>query len=305
MITQRTIKDKVSAVGVGLHKGEKVQITLRPAPVNTGIVFRRIDLHPAVEVQATPEIVGETTLCTCLVNENNVKISTVEHLLAAVSALGIDNLIVEIDSAEIPIMDGSSLPFVYLIQSVGIESSNTPKRFIRIKKTIRVEQDDKWAELQPYEGFRANFNIDFNHPVIANTCQKMSIDLSSNTFIKDISRARTFGFMQDIEYLRSHDLALGGSLENAIVLDEYRMLNKTDLRYDDEFVKHKILDAIGDLYMCGASILGELNAYKSGHALNNLLLREVFKQTDAWEWVTFEDAANAPIQYQELATSNF
>jgi len=305
MIKQRTIKESVSAIGVGLHKGEKVQITLRPAPANTGIVFRRVDLDPIVDIKATPEAVGETTLCTCLVNEQGVKISTVEHLLAAISALGIDNLVIDVDSPEIPIMDGSALPFVYLIQSVGIETAKVAKRFIRIKKTIRVEEGDKWAELKPYEGFRLNFAIEFDHPVIANTCQTMSLDLSSCSFIKEISRARTFGFMKDFEFLRSHNLALGGSLENAIVLDEYRMLNKDDLRYDDEFVKHKMLDAIGDLYMCGTSILGELNAFKSGHGLNNLLLREVFKQTDCWEWVTYEDETPSPIQYHELNPSTF
>lgn len=305
MIKQRTIKESVSAIGVGLHKGEKVQLTLRPAAPNTGIVFRRVDLDPVVDIKATPEAVGETTMCTCLVNGQGVKISTVEHLLAAVAGMGIDNLIIDVDSPEIPIMDGSSLPFVYLLQSVGIETSNVAKRFIRIKKTIRVEEGDKWAELKPYEGFRVNFAIDFDHPVIAKTGQFMSMDLSSCSFIKEISRARTFGFVKDIELLRSHNLALGGSLENAIVLDEYRMLNPDELRYDDEFVKHKILDAIGDLYMCGSSILGELNAYKSGHALNNILLREVFKQKDAWEWVTYEDEAKAPIQFQEVGASAY
>ena len=304
MIKQRTIKDAVSAVGVGLHKGEKVQITLRPAPANTGIIFRRVDLEPVVNIKATPDAVGETTMCTCLVNEQGVQISTVEHLLSAFAGLGIDNVIVDVDSPEIPIMDGSSLPFVYLIQSVGIETSNVAKRFIRIKKSIRVEEGDKWAELLPHKGFKVNFAIDFEHPVIANTCQQMSMDLSSCSFIKEISRARTFGFVRDIEFLRSHNLALGGSLENAIVLDDYGMLNKDELRYDDEFVKHKILDAIGDLYMCGHSILGELNAYKSGHGVNNLLLREVFKRTDAWEWVTYENTTSSPIEYQEInATS--
>lgn len=299
MIKQRTIKQSISATGVGLHKGEKVQITLRPAPANTGIVFRRVDLQPVVDIQARPEAVGETTLCTCLVNEQGVQISTVEHLLAAVAGLGIDNLVVEVDSPEIPIMDGSALPFVYLIQSVGVEETNVAKKFLRITKTIRVEEDDKWAELRPHEGFKVNFAIDFDHPVISNTTQTMSMDLSSSSFIKEISRARTFGFMKDIEYLRSHNLALGGSLENAIVLDEYRMLNADELRYDDEFVKHKILDAIGDLYMGSASILGELNAYKSGHGLNNLLLREVFKRVDCWEWVTYEDERPSPIAYQD------
>jgi len=303
MIKQRTIKESVSAIGVGLHKGEKVQLTLRPAPANTGIVFRRVDLDPVVDIKATPEAVGETTMCTCLVNEQGVKISTVEHLLSAVAGLGIDNLIIDIDSPEIPIMDGSALPFVYLIQSVGIETSNVAKRFLRITKPIRVEEGDKWAELTPHNGFKVNFSIDFEHPVISNTCQTMTMDFSSCNFIKEISRARTFGFMKDIEFLRSHNLALGGSLENAIVLDEYRMLNKDDLRYDDEFVKHKILDAIGDLYMGGVSILGELSAFKSGHALNNILLREVFKRTDAWEWVTYEDEVDAPIEYHELGTA--
>ena len=305
MIKQRTLKQSVSAMGVGLHKGEKVQVTLRPAPANTGIVFRRVDLDPVVDIKATPEAVGETTLCTCLVNEQNVKISTVEHLLSAIAALGIDNLIIDVDSFEIPIMDGSALPFVYLIQSVGIETLNVAKRFLRIKKPIRVEEGDKWAELLPYEGFRVNFAIEFNHPVITNTCQVMQMDFSTCSFIKEISRARTFGFMKDIEYLRSQDLALGGSLENAIVLDEYLMLNKNELRYDDEFVKHKILDAIGDLYMGGVSILGELNAFKSGHALNNLLLREVFKQKESWEYITFEDEGKSPIEYQELSSSAF
>ena len=305
MIKQRTIKQSVSAIGVGLHKGEKVQVTLRPAAANTGIVFRRVDLDPIVDIKATPEAVGETTLCTCLVDENKVKVSTVEHLLSAVSGLGIDNLIIDVDSPEVPIMDGSALPFVYLIQSVGIETLNAAKRFLRIKKTIRVEEGDKWAELVPYEGFKVDFAIEFNHPVIANTCQTMKMDFSSSSFIKEISRARTFGFMQDIEFLRSHNLALGGCLENAIVLDEFRMLNKNELRYDDEFVKHKILDAIGDLYMGGVSILGELKAFKSGHSLNNILLREVFKQTDAWEYVTYQDNEKSPIQYQELVPSTF
>lgn len=300
MIKQRTIKESVSSVGVGLHKGEKVQLTLHPAPANTGIVFRRVDLDPVVDIKATPAAVGETTLCTCLVNEEGVQVSTVEHLLSAISGLGIDNLIIDVDSPEIPIMDGSALPFVYLIQSVGIESSNVAKRFLRITQPIKVVEGDKWSELKPYEGFRVNFAIEFDHPVIANTCQTMSMDFSTGSFIKEISRARTFGFMKDIEFLRSHNLALGGSLENAIVLDEYRMLNSDDLRYDDEFVKHKILDAIGDLYMGGVSILGELNAFKSGHGLNNLLLREVFKRTDCWEWVTYEDStAESPIAYQE------
>ncbi|MDO6427188.1 MULTISPECIES: UDP-3-O-acyl-N-acetylglucosamine deacetylase [Thalassotalea] len=305
MIKQRTLKTSVSAVGVGLHKGKKVQLTLRPAPANTGIVFRRVDLEPVVDIKATPEAVGETTMCTCLVNEQGVKISTVEHLLAAVAGMGIDNLIIDVDSHEIPIMDGSSLPFVYLIQSVGIETLETAKRFIRIKRPIRVEEGDKWAELRPHEGFKIDFAIDFEHPIIANTVQQKTMDLSTCSFIKEISRARTFGFVRDIELLRSHNLALGGSLENAIVLDDFQMLNKDDLRYDDEFVTHKILDAIGDLFMCGHNMLAELRAFKSGHGLNNLLLREVFKHKDAWEWVTYEDSSVSPIEFQEASATSF
>lgn len=301
MVKQRTIKQSISATGVGLHKGEKVHLTLRPAPDNTGIVFRRVDLDPVVDIKANAEAVGETTLCTCLVNEQGVQVSTVEHLLAAVAGLGIDNLIVDVDSPEIPIMDGSALPFVYLLQTAGVEELKTAKRFIKITKAIRVEEGDKWAELVPFEGFRVDFTIDFDHPVISNTGQSVSMDFSSCSFIKEISRARTFGFMKDLEFLRSHNLALGGSIENAIVLDDFKMLNKDELRYDDEFVKHKILDAIGDLYMCGSSILGELKAYKSGHALNNLLLRAVFDNADSWEWVTYGDEAHAPITYLETA----
>lgn len=299
MVHQRTIKQSISATGVGLHKGEKVQLTLRPAPANTGIVFRRVDLDPVVDIKATPEAVGETTLCTCLVNEQGVQVSTVEHLLAAVAGMGIDNLVIDVDSPEIPIMDGSALTFVFLLQEAGVETCNAPKRFLRIKKPIRVEEGDKWAELKPHEGFRVNFAIDFEHPVIANTAQQMTMDLSACSFVREISRARTFGFMKDIEFLRANNLALGGSLENAIVLDEYRMLNSDELRYDDEFVRHKILDAIGDLYMSGVSILGELNAFKSGHGLNNMLLRAVFEQQDAWEWVTYEETADSPITYHE------
>lgn len=301
MVKQRTIKQSISATGVGLHKGEKVHLTLRPAPDNTGIVFRRVDLDPVVDIKANAEAVGETTLCTCLVNEQGVQVSTVEHLLAAVAGLGIDNLIVDVDSPEIPIMDGSALPFVYLLQTAGVEELKTAKRFIKITKAIRVEEGDKWAELVPFEGFRVDFTIDFDHPVISNTGQSVTMDFSSCSFIKEISRARTFGFMKDLEFLRSHNLALGGSIENAIVLDDFKMLNKDELRYDDEFVKHKILDAIGDLYMCGSSILGELKAYKSGHALNNLLLRAVFDNADSWEWVTYGDEAHAPITYLETA----
>lgn len=298
MIKQRTIKQPIATTGVGLHKGNKVQLTLRPAPVNTGLVFRRVDLKPAVDIPANAEFVRDTRMCTCLINDDNVRVSTVEHLLAALAAMGIDNLIIEVDSHEIPIMDGSSHPFVYLLQSAGIEEQNAAKKFIKIKQPVRVEDGDKWAELTPHQGFRIDFAIDFNHPAIANTVQQLSIDFSSNNFIKEISRARTFGFMKDIEMLRANNLALGGSFDNAVVLDEFRILNTEGLRYDDEFVKHKVLDAIGDLYMGGHTILGHLHAFKSGHALNNQLLRAVLQHQEAWEFVTFEDDAEmAPIAF--------
>lgn len=266
--------------------------------MNTGLVFRRVDLKPAVDIPANAEFVRDTRMCTCLINDDNVRVSTVEHLLAALAAMGIDNLIIEVDSHEIPIMDGSSHPFVYLLQSAGIEEQNAAKKFIKIKQPVRVEDGDKWAELTPHQGFRIDFAIDFDHPAIANTVQQLSIDFSSNNFIKEISRARTFGFMKDIEMLRANNLALGGSFDNAVVLDEFRILNTEGLRYDDEFVKHKVLDAIGDLYMGGHTILGHLHAFKSGHALNNQLLRAVLQHQEAWEFVTFEDDAEmAPIAF--------
>ncbi|SDB18214.1 UDP-3-O-[3-hydroxymyristoyl] N-acetylglucosamine deacetylase [Pseudidiomarina indica] len=298
MIKQRTIKQPIATTGVGLHKGNKVQLTLRPAPVNTGLVFRRVDLNPAVDIPANAEFVRDTRMCTCLINDDNVRVSTVEHLLAALAAMGIDNLIIEVDSHEIPIMDGSSHPFIYLLQSAGIEEQKAAKKFIKIKQPVRVEEGDKWAELLPHDGFRIDFAIDFDHPAIANTGQQLSINFSSNNFVKEISRARTFGFMKDIEMLRANNLALGGSFDNAVVLDEFRILNTEGLRYDDEFVKHKVLDAIGDLYMGGHTILGHLRAFKSGHALNNQLLRAVLQQQEAWEFVTFEDDAEvAPIVF--------
>lgn len=298
MIKQRTIKQPIATTGVGLHKGNKVQLTLRPAPVNTGLVFRRVDLNPAVDIPANAEFVRDTRMCTCLINDDNVRVSTVEHLLAALAAMGIDNLIIEVDSHEIPIMDGSSHPFIYLLQSAGIEEQKAAKKFIKIKQPVRVEEGDKWAELLPHDGFRIDFAIDFDHPAIANTGQQLSINFSSNNFVKEISRARTFGFMKDIEMLRANNLALGGSFDNAVVLDEFRILNTEGLRYDDEFVKHKVLDAIGDLYMGRHTILGHLRAFKSGHALNNQLLRAVLQQQEAWEFVTFEDDAEvAPIVF--------
>lgn len=299
MIKQRTIKQPIATTGVGLHKGNKVQLTLRPAPVNTGLVFRRVDLNPPVDIPASPELVKDVRLCTCLINDDNVRISTVEHLLAALAAMGIDNLIIEVDSHEIPIMDGSSHPFIYLLQSAGIEEQKAAKKFIRIKQPVRVEDGDKWAELLPHDGgFQIDFAIDFDHPAIADTNQAMRLDFNTNSFVKLISRARTFGFMKDIEQLRAHNLALGGSFDNAVVLDEFRILNSEGLRYDDEFVKHKILDAIGDLYMCGHALLGQLRAYKSGHAVNNMLIRAVLENQEAWEFVTYEEAkAKSPIAF--------
>lgn len=299
MIRQRTLKQIVHATGVGLHSGRKVALTFRPAPVNTGIVYVRTDLQPEVELRANAEFVRDTVLCTALVNEQGVRISTVEHLSAALSAMGIDNLFVEVDAPEIPVMDGSAQPFIYLLQSGGIEEQDAAKQFIRIKKKIRIEDGDKWAEFAPYaHGFRMDLQIDFKHPVFDTQNQHLVFDFSGSKFAKEVSRARTFGFMKDIEYLHSQNLALGGSLDNAVVLDEYKVLNEDGLRYKDEFVKHKLLDAVGDLYMCNHSILGQYTAYKTGHAVNNTLLRALLANADAWEMVTFEEkSAKSPIAY--------
>jgi UDP-3-O-[3-hydroxymyristoyl] N-acetylglucosamine deacetylase len=297
MTKQRTISKIVSSIGVGLHKGEKVTLTLRPAPDNTGIVFRRVDLDPIVDFKVSPELVGDTVMCTCLINKDGVRLSTTEHLMAAVAGLGIDNLIIEVDSEEIPIMDGSANPFVYLLLEAGVSEQRLAKKFIRIKKAVRVEDGEKWAEFKPYHGFKIDFAIDFDHPVISETVQHMQLDFSAAGFIKDISRARTFGFLHEVEYLRANNLALGGSFDNAVVLDEYRVLNQDGLRYEDEFIKHKILDAVGDLYMAGHSILGEFSSFKTGHALNNQLLCEVLAQQENWEFVTFEHKEQVPISY--------
>ena len=288
MIKQRTLKQSIQATGVGLHSGRKVSVTFRPAPANTGILYVRSDLEPAVTIKAEASAVRDTMLCTALVNEQGVRISTVEHLSAALSALGIDNLIIEVDAPELPVMDGSSQPFIYLLQSAGIEELNAAKQFIRVKKTVRVQDGDKWAELRPSnKGFSMDLQIDFTHPVFDPRKQRLKVDFSGETFVRELSRARTFCFMKDVEYMHSKNLALGGSLENAVVLDEYRVLNEEGLRYDDEFVKHKMLDAVGDLYMCGHSMLGEFAAYKTGHAVNNLLLRTLLADAEAWEMVTF------------------
>lgn len=286
MLKQRTIKEAVSTVGIGLHSGKKVSIILRPAPTDTGIVFKRVDLGQSALIELHPEAVGETMLCTALVR-NQVKVSTIEHLLSALAALGIDNLQVDLDAPEIPIMDGSAAPFLYLLLSAGIEEQSAPKRFIRIKKPITYDNGKgAWASLKPYDGFKIKFEIDFKHPAVDATAQSLEVDFSHQAYASEISRARTFGFMRDIEKLRSLNLGLGGSLENAIVLDDYRVLNREGLRYGDEFIRHKILDAIGDLYTLGHGIIGAYHGVKSGHAINNLLVRELLKQRDAWEIVT-------------------
>jgi len=296
MVNQRTLKNSIRATGVGLHTGKKVLMTLRPAPANVGIVFRRVDLDTPVDIRAHAENVGDTMLGTTLVRDG-VKISTVEHLLSAFAGLGIDNAFVEVSAPEVPIMDGSAGPFVFLLQSAGIEEQSTPKRFVRIKKTVRVEEGDKWSRFDPFDGFKVNFEIEFNHPIFKKRLQSASMDFSTTSFLKEVSRARTFGFMRDLETLRARNLALGGTMDNAIVLDDFRVLNEDGLRYEDEFVKHKIRDAIGDLYLLGHSLIGEFSGFKSGHALNNRLLRMLIAQTDAWEEVTFETAAEAPISF--------
>ncbi len=298
MIKQRTLKNPIKATGVGLHTGEKVLLTLHPAQINSGVVFRRTDLTPAVDIKATPFNVGDTRLSTTLV-KGDVSISTVEHLLSAVAGLGIDNVIVEVDAPEVPIMDGSAGPYVFLLQSAGIQEQDAPKRFIRIKRQVAVEDGDKWARFDPFDGFKVGFGIDFDHPVFKNGVQFTELDFSTTSFVKEVSRARTFGFMRDIEALRQMNLARGGSLENAIVLDDYRVLNEEGLRYDDEFVKHKVLDAIGDLYLLGHGLIGAFTGYKSGHALNNQLLRALLAQENAWEEVCFDDVEDAPISYVE------
>ena len=298
MIRQRTLKNTIRATGVGLHTGEKVYLTLRPAAPNTGIVFRRIDLDEPVEIEAKAENVGDTTLSTTLI-KNGVRISTVEHLLSALAGLGIDNLYVDVSAPEVPIMDGSAGPFVFLIQSAGIQEQNAAKRFIRIRKTVRLEDGDKWVSFTPFNGFKVGFTIDFDHPVFHGREQNAHIDFSSTSFVKEISRARTFGFMNQLENLRERNLALGGSLENAVVLDDYRILNEDGLRYEDEFVKHKVLDAIGDLYLLGHCLIGEFKGYKSGHALNNKLLRALLADKETWEEVTFNNPKELPIAFTQ------
>jgi UDP-3-O-[3-hydroxymyristoyl] N-acetylglucosamine deacetylase len=300
MIKQRTLKNTIRATGVGLHTGAKVYLTLHPADPNTGIRFRRVDLDQPVTIQASPSNVGETVLSTTLVADN-VKISTIEHLLSAFAGLGIDNALIDVSAAEVPIMDGSAGPFVFLLQSAGIQEQDVPKQYIRIKKSVRVEDGDKWAAFEPFDGFKVTFTIDFEHPAFAEHLRTATMDFSSTTFVKEVSRARTFGFMKDIDMLRRNNLALGGSLDNAIVVDDAKILNEDGLRYADEFVKHKILDAIGDLYLLGHSLIGAFTGYKSGHGLNNQLLRTLLEDKDAWEMVTFENESDAPISFMRSA----
>jgi UDP-3-O-[3-hydroxymyristoyl] N-acetylglucosamine deacetylase len=293
MVKQRTIKTMVQATGVGLHTGEKVYLTLHPAPVNSGIVFRRVDLPQPVDIRAEAHAVHDTRLSTCL-EANGARVATVEHLMSALAGLGIDNIVIDISSPELPIMDGSAGTFVFLIQSAGIVEQSAAKKFIRIKKTVEVKDGDKWVRFDPFNGYKLNFTINFSHPVFANTKQQVTVDLGEHSYIKEVSRARTFGFMQDVEYMRSQGLALGGNLDNAIVMDEYRVINPDGLRFDDEFVKHKVLDAIGDLYLLGHSLIGAFSGYKSGHALNNALLRAMLADETSWEFVTFDKTEEAP-----------
>jgi UDP-3-O-[3-hydroxymyristoyl] N-acetylglucosamine deacetylase len=300
MINQRTLKNVIRATGVGIHTGEKVFMTLRPAPVNTGIIFRRTDLEPPMEVPAFATHVGDTSMNTSL-EQNGVRVSTVEHLMSAFAGLGIDNAYVDLSNAEVPIMDGSAGPFVFLIQSAGIEEQSAAKRFIRILDSVEVRLDDKWARFDPFDGFRVSFKINFNHPVFRSHQSFASVDFSTTSYLKEIARARTFGFMRDIEMLRERNLVLGGSMDNAVVLDDYRILNEDGLRYEDEFVKHKVLDAIGDLYLLGHGLIGAFSGYKSGHELNNLLLRELLEQPSAWEEVTFDDSEAIPVSYAHPA----
>jgi UDP-3-O-[3-hydroxymyristoyl] N-acetylglucosamine deacetylase len=293
MLKQRTLKKVIHATGVGLHNGEKVTLTLRPALINTGIIFKRVDLPQPNEIKASPEAVHDTRMCSAL-EQDGARVATVEHLMSALAGLGVDNVLIEVNAPEIPIMDGSSGPFVFLLQEAGLVEQNAAKKFIRILKNVEVIDGDKWVRFEPYHGFKIDFTIDFNHPVFEHSGNHVQIDFAEDSYIKEISRARTFGFMHEVEYLRSNGLARGGSLENAIVLDEYRVLNNDGLRYEDEFAKHKVLDAIGDLYMLGYPILGAFYAYKSGHALNNKLLRALLQNESAWEFATFTEKTEAP-----------
>ena len=300
MLAQRTLKNVIRATGVGLHSGDKVYLTLRPAPVDTGIVFRRVDLDPVAEIPADANLVTETMLCTGLSRDGG-KVMTIEHLMSAFAGLGIDNAYVDLSAPEVPIMDGSAGPFVFLLQSAGITEQNALKRFIRVLKPVEVREGDKVARFVPHDGFRLDFTVQFDHPAIPTALSRAEVDFSSTSYVKEVSRARTFGFMRDLEFMRERNLGLGGSMDNAIVLDEFRVLNDDGLRYADEFVRHKILDAVGDLYLAGHPILGAFEGYKSGHALNNKLVRALLAEQSAWEEVVFPDATTAPLGYGALA----
>ena len=296
MLRQRTLKNVIRATGVGLHSGEKVFLTLRPAPADAGIVFRRIDLDPVVEIPARAELVTETVLCTGL-SSGAGKVMTVEHLMSALAGLGVDNCYIDLSAPEVPIMDGSAGPFVFLLQSAGFVEQDAPKRFIRIKRPVEVRDGDKIARFEPHDGFRIGFTVQFDHPAIPAAQSRAEVEFSTSSYVKEVSRARTFGFMRDLEYMRERNLGLGGSMDNAIVLDEFRVLNDDGLRYADEFVRHKILDAVGDLDLAGHPIIGAYEGYKSGHALNNQLVRALMAERSAWEEVTFSAADPVPLAY--------
>ena len=296
MIRQRTLKNEIRATGVGVHTGEKVFLTLKPAPVNTGIVFKRVDIQPEVTIPAKAAFVGDTAFCTTLVN-NGVRVSTIEHLMSALAGLGIDNAIIELSAPEVPIMDGSCSPFVFLIQSAGIETQNAPKQFMRIKQPVEVHDGDKWVRLTPFDGFKVSFSIDFDHPIIRMSQQNTVINFGTSSFVKEVSRARTFGFLADFEWLRAHNLASGASLDNAIVLDDYKVLNEDGLRYDNEFVRHKILDAIGDLYLLGMGVIGAFYGHKSGHTMNNKIINALLADETAYEIVTFDSEKKKAPEY--------
>lgn len=292
MIPQRTLKAPIRASGIGLHGGRQVHISMLPAPVDTGIVFRRVDVSPVVEIPASAVLVGEATMCSTLIRDG-VKVATVEHIMSALFGMSVDNCIVELSSFEIPILDGSAAPFIYLLQSTGVVAQAAPRRFMRIKQAVQVGEGDKFARLDPYEGFKLSFGIEFKHPAFKASAQTAVLEFTPANYVKEVSRARTFGFMGDFEALRAKNLALGASMDNAVALDKYRVVNPDGLRYDDEFVRHKILDAVGDMYLIGAPLLGAYSAYKSGHALNNQLACAVLNTPAAWEWVTFADNVTA------------
>jgi UDP-3-O-[3-hydroxymyristoyl] N-acetylglucosamine deacetylase len=303
MLKQRTLKTLIKASGVGLHTGQKVRISLRPAPPDTGIVFRRIDLASPVDIPARAELVGEARLASTLIKDG-AKVHTVEHLMSALNGLGVDNVFVDIDAPELPILDGSASPFALLLQQAGIEEQGAPKRFLRVKKVVEVKEGDKWARLEPYQGFRLSFSIDFRHPAIERTTQSVTVDFAETSYLKEIARARTFGFMNEVEELKGSGLALGGGLENAVLLDDQGVLNADGLRFADEFIRHKLLDAIGDLYLMGGPLLGAFHAHKSGHALNNKLARAALADPAALETVVFERAEEVPAGVARLAAAS-